>query len=174
METQNILLTIFTGILALAVFTQMLIFFGIFKVIRQLTEKIDGLSKDLLKNVESVTARTNETLTAVREIGEGFIPVKDKVVDAADILHTRVVKIDDFMEEVTGAVRSEVLELKSKVESASDRAEQLLEEVHTCILTPVKEIGAVARGLRAGFDLLFRKRRNPPSSIEPQDDEMFI
>jgi len=173
MDTQDILLTIFTGILAVAVLMQTLIFFGIFKAIRQLAGKMDGLSRDLLKNVETVTAKTNETLTAIREIGEGFIPVKEKVVDAADILHERVTKIDDFLEETTSTARQEVVKLKTRLDSASNRAEQLLEDAHSGIMGPINEICAVTRGIRAGFDLLFRRRKNIDNA-DDQDEEMFI
>ncbi|MEJ2109786.1 MAG: hypothetical protein P8Z37_07725 [Acidobacteriota bacterium] len=173
MDTQDILLTIFTGILALAVLMQALIYFGILKTIRRLSEKMDGLSKEVLKNVEMVSEKTNETLTVIQEIGDGFVPIKDKVVDAADILHSRVLKIDDFLEETTSTARLEVLKAKSRIESASDSVEQMLEDVRTCIMTPVNEICALTRGIRAAFDLLFRRRR-PSSSVPDQDEEMFI
>lgn len=174
MQTQDILLTIFTGILAVAVLFQTLIFFGIFKAIRRLSDKMDGLSKDVLKNVEIVTEKTSETLTTIRDISNGFMPVKDKVVDAAEVLHTRVLKIDEFLEETTSAARSEVLEIKAKLESASERLDQMLEDMRRCILVPVNEISAIARGVRAGFDLLFRRRRNSSEVSSQENEEMFI
>jgi hypothetical protein len=174
MDTQDILLTIFTGILALAVFMQTLIFFGIYKTIRQLAGKMDELRKDLLKNVEIVTTKADQTLTVIQEIGNGLIPVKDKVVDAADILHQRIVKIDNFLEETTNTVRMEVAELQSRVESVSDRTEKILEDVRECLVSPVNEICAVTRGIRAGFDFLFRRRKAPPSVPDQEDEELFI
>jgi methyl-accepting chemotaxis protein len=173
MQTQDILLTIFTGILAIAVLMQTLIFVGIFLAIRRLAEQVDRLSRDVMKNVEVVTAKTDETLAVIRDIGNGLVPVKDKIVNAAEVVHQRVVKMDEFLEETTETARSEILRVRNGFESAADRLEEMLQQMQDCVMTPVNEINAVVRGVRAGFDLLFRKRRRP--AVDPdQDEEMFI
>jgi hypothetical protein len=41
-------------------------------------------------------------------------------------------------------------------------------------MTPVNEIFAVTRGIRAGFDLLFRKRKAAVTEAEEPNEEMFI
>ena len=176
MQTQEILLAIFTGILAVAVLMQALIFFGMYRTFRRLVDRIDGISRDLLQSADKITVKTEETLTAIQEIGNGFMPVKDKVVDAAEILHQRVVKVDDFLEETTNTARLEVDRMKARVESATNRAEELLEMVHDRILTPINEISAIVCGIRAGFEFLFRRRRKlSESETDQQDnDEMFI
>jgi hypothetical protein len=67
----------------------------------------------------------------------------------------------------------EVQSMKDRIESATNRTEELLEMMHDRILAPVNEIYALTRGIRAGFDILFRRRKN--TSAEPhQDEEMFI
>ncbi|MBN2318699.1 MAG: hypothetical protein JXR49_06465 [Acidobacteria bacterium] len=181
MQTQEILLVIFTGILAVAVLMQTLIFFGMYKTFRRLVDRVDGISKDLLKNVDKVTVKAEETLATIQDIGNGFIPVKDKVVDAAEILHQRVVKVDDFFEETTDTARSEVEKMKDRIELAANRAEELLEIIHDGILVPVNEITAVTRGIRAGFNFLFKRRRNSSEAVrqsetvqQEDDEEMFI
>ncbi len=175
METQEILLAIFTGILAVSVLMQTFIFFRIFKTLSRLSRRVDSLSEDLMKNVEVLTGKAEETLTAIRDISNGFIPVKEKIVDAAEIVHERVVRVDAFLEDTTNTARMEVERVKDRIESATDRAEEMLEMVHDKILIPINELNALARGIRAGFDLLFRRRRSTP--VAPQqddDDEMFI
>jgi len=181
MQTQEILLVIFTGILAVAVLMQTLIFFGIFKTFRQLTKRMDSLSKDLQGNVEVVTAKAEETLTTIRDIGEGLMPVKDKMVDAADLIHQRVVKVDDFLEETTSSARTEVQRMQTRIESATNRVEEILEMMQDGVMAPINEISALTRGIRAGFDLLFRRRSKAsnipdrtPAQTPDQDEEMFI
>ncbi len=176
MQTQEILLAIFTGILAVAVLVQTIVIFGMYRTFRRLVDRINGISRDLLKNADKVTEKAEETLNTIQEIGNGFIPVKDKVVDAAEILHQRVVKVDDFLEETTNTARYEVDRVKARIETATSRAEELLEMVHDSILNPINEISAIVRGIRAGFDFLFRRRRKPSEfEADPQDnDEMFI
>ena len=174
MDTQDILLTIFTGILAVAVLMQTLVFFGTLRTIRQLTSRMERLSGELIKHVEAVSQKTNETLDVLREISESLIPVKDRMVHAADIVHQRIVRIDGFLEETTDAARLEVHKLRSRIESASNRVEQMLEDVQDCVMTPVNEISAITRGIRAGFDLLFRRRKHAAAEVEEPNEEMFI
>ena len=180
MQTET-LLAIFTGILAVAVLMQTLIFFGMYKAVRQLVNKIDGISKDLLKNVDKVTSKAEETLTTIKDIGNGLMPVKDKVVDVTEILHQRVVKVDDFLEETTNTARLEVDRVKTRIETATDRAEELLEMLHDSILVPINQINAITRGIQAGFDFLFRRRRKPSETVQQpetdqqdDDEQMFI
>lgn len=181
MQTQEILLMIFTGILAIAVLGQTLIFFGIFKAIRQLTSRVDSMSQDLLKNVEVVTAKAEETLATIKDIGDGLRPVKDKMVDAAEIIHQRVVKVDDFLEETTSSARSEVQRMQTRIESATSRVEEILAMMQDSVMAPINEISALTHGIRAGFDLIFRRRRKSsntpgqaPDQAPDRDEAMFI
>jgi hypothetical protein len=174
METQEILLAIFTGILAVAVLMQTLIFFGMYRVIRRASDRLDGVSRDLLRNVDKVTAKAEEALTTVKDIGDGLVPVKDKMVDAAGIVHQRVVSLDEFLEETTNTARLEVTRIKGRIESAADRTEELLDMMHERILGPVNEVVAITRGIRAGLNFFFRKRRNSSDEIPQDEDEMFV
>jgi hypothetical protein len=167
------ILLVFTGILAVAVLLQSLMFFGIYKSIRQLSRSIDNQGKDLLRNVEVISSKVDEALTTVKEVGDGLKPVIEKVADATEIIHKRVIDIDAFLAETTDTARMEILRLRDKIEAASNRAEEVLDMIQNSILLPVSELGAVARGIKAGIDALFRKRRNP-SRTAAQDEEMFI
>ena len=63
---QETILIVFTGILAIAVLIQTILFFGMYRAIRQMTVWMDGMSKDLLRNVELVSSRVEEAVTAIR------------------------------------------------------------------------------------------------------------
>jgi methyl-accepting chemotaxis protein len=167
------ILLVFTGILAVAVLLQSLMFFGIYKSIRQLNRSMDSMGKDLLRNVEVISSKVDEGLTSIKEIGDSLKPVIQKVASATEIIHKRVEDIDAFLSETTDTARMEILRLRDKIEAASNRAEEVLEMIQNCILLPISEMGAVARGIKAGIDALFRKRRNPSRSAA-QDEEMFI
>jgi len=60
--------------------------------------------------------------------------------------------------------------------------EELLEMMHDSILVPINQINAITRGIQAGIDFLFRRRRNPPETVQQAEadqqdqdnDEMFI
>lgn len=165
------ILLVFTGILAVAVLFQTIIFFGLYKSVRRLTEWMDGMGKDLLKDVEIISSTVDETLATIKEFGEGLKPIKERIGSTTEIIQKRVTELDSFLAEATDTARLEILRIRDRIESATDRTEEILKMMHSSILVPVSELNAIARGIKVGFDVLFR-RRNP--SRNTQDEEMFI
>jgi hypothetical protein len=167
------LLTIFTGVLAVAVLIQSFLFFGIYRSIRQMTSWMDGLGKDLLRNVEVISGRVDEGLATIKGMAEGLKPIREKLTATTDIVHRRVTELDAFLAEATSTARLEILRVQDTIKSASQKAEQTMELLHNGILAPLNEINALSRAIRVGLDVLFRRRKKP-SSTSPQDEEMFI
>lgn len=170
---QNTLLMVFTGILAVAVLIQSLLFFGMYKSIRRMTVWMDSLGKDLLRNIEVVSAKVGEGVTTIKGMAEGLEPIREKLADTTDIVHNRVIELDGFLSEATRTARLEILRIQDTIHMASDRAQETIELLHNTILTPLNEVTAITRALRVGMDVLFRRRKNP-SGASAQDEEMFI
>jgi hypothetical protein len=166
------LLMIFTGVLALAVVIQTILFFGMYKAIRQISAYLDGFGKDLLRNIDRVSARADECLTAIKKVAEGLKPIQEKLADTTEIIHKRVTELDGFLAETTDMARLEILRIQDTIQSASQKAEHTLELLHKGIFAPINEISAITRAIRVAMDVLFRRRNNPSRSA--QDDEMFI
>ncbi len=169
----DILLTIFTGILAIAVLIQTLLFFGIYRSIRQLTSWMDDFRKDVLRNVDIISGKVDEGLATIKGIAEGIKPIQEKMAATTDIVHKRVTELDAFLAEATSIARLQILRVQDVIESASQKVEQTLELLRRGVVTPLTEINAISRAIKVGLDVLFRRRKNP-SSASPQDEEMFI
>jgi phage-related minor tail protein len=166
------LLTIFAGVLAFAVVLQTILFWGICKAIRQMTSHLNGMGKDLLKNVGIISAKVDEGLATIKGMADGLKPIRDNLANSTDIIHNRITELDSFLDEATTVARSEIRRIQDAIQSASKKVEQTFELVRQSILTPLGEINAVTRGFRVAMDVLFRRRKHPSSST--QDDEMFI
>jgi hypothetical protein len=167
------LLMIFTGILAAAVLMQTIIFLLISKSIRQLTMQMDSLGDKLLRNVEAISEKVNEGLTAVKDVAEDLKPVTQKLSNTAEIIHHRVKEVDAFLAEATSTARLEMLRIQETLHDASRRFQETCDLLRDGILTPVNEINAIARAIRVAVDVLFRRRR-ASSSSSALDEEMFI
>ncbi len=166
------LLMIFTGVLALAVVVQTILFFGIYKAIRQLSSYLDEMGKDLLRNINVISEKADACLTAIKDVAEGLRPIREKLAETTDIIHRRVTELDIFLEEVTSNARLQILRIQDTIDSASQKAEHTLDLLHKSIFAPLTEISALTRGIRVAMDVLFRRRKNPSRSA--QDEEMFI
>jgi hypothetical protein len=167
------LLTIFTGILATAFIIQGVVFYCIYKSIRQLSARIDNLGVDLLRNAETVSEKVNEGLIIVKDVSQGLKPITQKLADTTEIVHQRVKEIDSLLAEVTGSARSEILRIQETFHDSSRRIQETIDVLRDNIVVPFNEINAIIRAIRVAVDVLFRRRRGP-SETSGSDEEMFI
>jgi uncharacterized protein YoxC len=167
------LLMIFTGVLALAVVIQGIIFFLIYKSIRQLTVRMDILGNDLIRNAEVVTEKVNEGLAVIKNVAQDLKPITEKLADTTDIVHKRVKDIDCLLEEVTSSARMEILRVQETFRDASCRIQDAIDILRNSIIAPLNEINAISRAIRVAIDVLFRRRKGPSGTAGP-DEEMFI
>jgi len=165
------LLTVFTGVVALAVVVQTVLFFGMYKAIRQMSSQLDGLSKDLLRNISAVSAKVEEGLSTVKDFVDSLKPIRNKLADTTEIIHDRIAELDAFLAETASTARLEILKIQDTIQSASQKAEETIELLRRKLLAPFNEISAISRAIGVATDILFRRRRNPGSA---QDEEMFI
>lgn len=169
----DIFLAVFTGILAFAVLLQTLLFFGIYKSIRRISGLMDSWGKDLLRNAEVISSKVQEGLTTIKNTAESLKPITQNLAGTTEIVHNRVVELDNFLADATRTAQLEIARIQDIIETTSRRAEETVEILRNSVLAPVNEIGAIVRAIRVSLDVLFRRRRNP-SNASAQDEEMFI
>jgi len=166
-------LWILTAILAIAVVAQTVIFYLISKSLRQLTVRMDGLGKDLLRNAEVVTAKVNEGMIAVKGVAQDLKSITESLTDTAGIVNRRVKDVDAFLVETTSMARLEILRIQNTIHDATRRAEETIELLRNRILAPLNEFNAISRAVRVAADVLFRQGKRP-SGTSSMDEEMFI
>jgi len=170
---QDTLLTIFTGVVALALLVQSCLFLGIYKSVRRLSTLIEGLSKDLSRDLAALYAKADNALSSIKSVVDGLDPIKSRITETTAIVHKRVEDLDRFLAEATSAGRLEIIRIQDMINTTSSCIEQIFDHLHSSILAPLSEISAVLRGFKVGADMLFRRRKGF-SSTSSQDEEMFI
>jgi hypothetical protein len=167
------LIMVFLGILAFAVLLQSILFFLMYKSIRQLTVQIDGLSKDLLKHIGRVSAKIEDALATITSVAEIVKPVVLKLNESADIVHERILDLSDFLGEITDKTRLEITELQEAVHDAVQRAQEAIGILKDNLLAPINQINAITHAIRAALDMLFRKQKRSSSSSSIEN-ELFL
>jgi uncharacterized protein YoxC len=169
----NTLLLIFIGILACAVLAQSILFFLMYKSMRQLSNRLDVLSRDLLKQVQVITKNIEGVLDTVKGVADVLKPVAQKVADSVDIVHERIMDLDRFLGEMSDTARFEIARIQDTVHTATQRVQEAIDAVRDGILTPINQVTAITQALRVAMDVLFRNRRRS-SRMTAQDEELFI
>lgn len=173
MSLETTLLTVFTGIVAVALLLQSLAFWGIHRSIRNISSRIESLSQELQKKLDSVSASLNELLTTLKPVAETIRTMQQTLAATSDVIHKRVVDLDGFIQEFTDAARLQLIKIQDVLDGTSRRFEDTVETLQSGILSPITEITAILRGLKMGLNFFFRGRR-PPSQQAHQNEEMFI
>ena len=171
--SMEILLALFTGIVAVSLFLQSLALLGIHRSIRNISGRIDKLSADIGRNADNVSSRASEVLAAIKAFTDRFHAMQDNLTGTSEIVQRRVVEIDAFLEETAQAARLQVARIHQTVDNASRRVEETFDILQSRVLAPINELNAVITGIRVGLDVL-RGRRKRPVNPSQQDEEMFI
>jgi len=170
---QETLLTVFTGIVAVALLLQSLAFVGIYRSVRSIASRLDKLSNDLTVHANALSRKADDLMSTVKQLAEGIKSIQEKVNETAVVVHNRIVEVDRFLGETTATARLQILRIQDVVDTAVRRVEETCSVLQNSVLTPINEMNAVARGIRAGLDFLLR-RRKMPAGLSHQDEEMFI
>jgi len=145
------LLAVFTGILALAILMQSVLFLLTFLSLRQ-------LSKDLLPHIKRLTEKTEATLAVITDVSESIRPVARKLADSAEIIHDRVVEVDVFLEEVVEKSRREIAGIEDTLHDVTQRIRDTVNILSDSVLMPITRMTALTKAVRAAVGVLFRRR----------------
>ena len=165
------LMVVFVGVLTFAVLMQSLLFLLTFLSLRR-------LNKDLLPQVQKLTKKTEETLVVITDVAETIKPVAQKLADSAEIMHDRVVKVDDFLGEIVERSRREIAGIEDTLRDVTQRIRGAIDGLSDTILMPVTRINALTRAIRVAAGVLFRRREKEEtedvSSTRSRNDTIFF
>ncbi len=167
------LLEIFTGVVAASLLLQGVVLLGIYRAIRSMAARIDGLTGRMTNNVATLSEKVEQLLVSVRGMADGIRSLQDNLSATGALIHKRAVELDAFIAEMTDVARLQVLRVQDVVDTASRRVEETINVLQNGVLGPVTEATAIIRGIKVGLDVLLRKRARPSGSTL-QDEEMFI
>jgi len=172
MTWEPIILTIFTGVVALGFLLQGLALLAISRKLRELSARLDEVSTRLTKQVNTLAAQADSFLVVVKNTAEKIAAVQENVSAISNVVHRRVLEVDAFLNEVTDAARLQIARLQDVMDTTSRRIDATIDSLQNAVITPIAEVQAIIRGIRTGFDVLFGRRRR--SDRSHQDEEMFI
>jgi len=173
MSADNTLFMVFVGVASVALLFQSLALVGMYRAVRNLSNRIDKVASDIVKDLNALAAKADDVLATVKSVGEGINSVRKNIEETLTIVHNRVENLDSFLGETTDIARLQVLRLQDVIDTSARKFEDAFEILRYSILTPAFEVSAIVRGIRAGMNVLLKKRKNPSRSYH-QDGEMFI
>jgi hypothetical protein len=99
--------------------------------------------------------------------------VTQRTVEILDIAQRQLLRVDDVLQDAAGRARVQMDRAEMVVDDAMSRAQETVAIVHGGIMRPIREINAVANGVRAALHYFARGGRPAPDEATA-DEEMFI
>jgi methyl-accepting chemotaxis protein len=172
METYILWLTIFVGLLTLALVVQAIAIFMIYRTIANLVEETTGWRQTMYQQTREIMTNVSALTAAVKESGQ---QVAANVSSITQDARRRVEKIERTADAITEGVRrgiaNQIIRLDHLMTSALDSLEQVGTKVRHAAFQPVREVTALYAGFRTALDYLKnshkRNGRTPRELEEP-------
>ena len=167
-STDTRLLTIFVGLVALAMLVQAIVVLalgiGAMKAQKKLLAVVDELKKKAMPVIASAQDVVRENTPKVRVVVDNVVEtshmVRNKVHDFEVTLTTANEKLREATEtfgDVNMKTRGQVRRVDGMITSALTATSDLGTTIHKGIQVPVRQVAGVVSGLRTGFDTLLKK-----------------
>lgn len=170
---QDPLLTVFVGIIALAVLAQSVALLLVSLRLKRLSARLEAVSGELVKKVDVLAKSAEETFVGIKSVVAKAEAIRENLLQTTQVIRNRATDLDGLLEDVTKSARLQVAEVQYFLESSTRKIEETFDVVQKSILEPIRELGALLVGLKAGLDVFWGKRRRPLDRFQ-NDEEMFI
>lgn len=161
-----IVMTAFVIVAAIALVMQAVMLQSVRKSARAVEECITKLAPKVEALAESSRAAIDEGRASMAEITE-------RTKEILDTTRRQLTRVEDVLEDAADRARVQLDRAEMVVDDAMDRAQETIAVVHGGIMKPIREINAVAAGVRAAIHYFMRGGRPNPDQVTA-DEEMFI
>jgi methyl-accepting chemotaxis protein len=166
----NGLLIIFIAVTAAAVLLQAGILAGMYFAMRKTSAKVESLAEEVKTKVLPTAELAHSMMSELRP---KIATVVDNVSVSTTMLRTQMERVDATLTDIVDRTRLQVIRADEFVNSTMDKLEETREVVQKTVVSPVRQISGLMRGVGAGLEAFFSRRRTRSSVSAPQD-EMFI
>ncbi len=164
-------LTFFVIVAALAIVIQAGAMVGIWVATKNIRGEVEGIRADVKRRVDPLAESVAEILANSRE------PVRTITANLAEIsrmLRDRTSHVDTVLADLVDKSRQQVIRVDQMISVLMDKVETTAAAVERQVVVPIQEVAALIKGVRAGFEFLFSRRRSSGVAETTQDEQLFI
>ena len=178
--------TIFIAVTSAAVVLQACILVAMYVAVRKLGAKVESLATEVQTNVlptvtslasqmkEKVLPVVDTVQVMLLELRPKIDSVSDDITSTTGVVRAQVARIDAALTDVVDRTRLQVIRADEMVSHTMDKIEETGDMVRKTVVSPVRHISGVVRGVSTGFEVFFGAKRRRKNGNGVASDEMFI
>ncbi|MGC2496197.1 MAG: hypothetical protein WA374_00550 [Acidobacteriaceae bacterium] len=159
---------LFTAVTAAGVVMQALVLLGMLFAIKAALGRLDEVTKQAQEHALPALATARHLLD---EVSPKLKVAAQNVLEVSHTLKHESTHVSGAVDELLKKAEAQVDRVDDMVTGTLDSIAYATSTVQRAVVTPMRQVGAVLSGLRAGFDVLRSKDRN---SHEGADGDPFV
>src|SRR5579864_6677448 len=168
-------LSVFIGLTGIAVMLQAGILAAMYLTMRKSGDRMEALAAEVKTKVLPTVEQAQAMLTEIRPKLE---IIAENLAETTTAMRVQVLRVDATVNDVVDRARLQVIRADELLSRTLDRVEQTSDMVHRTVVSPVRQVSGIMRGITAGLEFLLSShgrngRRREVRGPVPQD-EMFI
>jgi len=164
-------LTVALILVALAVLMQAGAMIGLWLVVRKIPGQIEAVRADTKQRLDPLAQTVAGIVSDARE---PLRAITSNLADISMMLRERTTDVDELVAELVDKSRAQIIRVDQMVAELVEKVETTSDAVQRGVLAPMQEVSAVIKGMRAGLEFLFSRRRTISVSEAAQDEQLFI
>lgn len=164
-------LTIFIAVTAAAVVLQAGILFGMYLAVRKSGARIEALADEVRTKVLPTAETAHSMLLELRPKIETAVA---NVTESTTMIRAQLQRLDATVSDLIDRSHLQVIRADDLVSRTLDRVEETTEMVHQSVVSPVRQLTGLVRGVTTALEYLTNARRRRQGGVTIPQDEMFI
>ncbi|HET9364114.1 MAG TPA: hypothetical protein VFP71_03905 [Candidatus Angelobacter sp.] len=168
----NVIITIFVVVAAIAIVLQTVILFVLYKAMRQSSEKVEGIATRLEQQASPVLT----TAAAILDDAQPKIAeITTNLAESSASIRANVAQVGMATSEISERLRMQAARMDDFILNAAHKVEATSDLLQEKVFTPMRRVRAIVTALNAGLSFLKSSRpRHRRNEHEAEDEEMFI
>jgi hypothetical protein len=154
-----------------AVLLQAFILVAMYMAVRKVGAKIESLTTEVR---EKVIPTAVEARSVIIELRPKIVSVAENVSETTAMVRAQAERIDATLTDAVDRVRLQVIRADEMFNHTMDRIEETGDIVRRTVVSPVRHLSGVVRGVTTGFEVFFGAKRRRSNGNGVTQDEMFI
>jgi hypothetical protein len=163
-------LTIFIALTVVALLIQAGVLIAMYVALRKTSAQLEVFAAEWQAKILPTVAIAHTLLV---EIQPGLETSTANLKEISTMVRSQMGRLDATVNDAIDRTRLQVIRADELVSRTLDRVEDTTEIVHNTVISPVRQLAGILRGVTVGLEFLMGRRRRRDGVTIPQD-EMFI